>query len=223
MSRPARNIEYAAVLVIWVKCWPYLPIASRQKPPTAWQYCIYQYVLIESMGEHRDNFERTDLRDLADGKKSGVLNENGTWSGVENSQVKGSAVIIYSMGNCPMRMVFSKLSASDGAYQQKATYEVEPSFCFQFEKGWICILDPMDDLLMLHSLTFDGIVENTSSNHDEFVRVAMVIRLLRTERDFYVDTSTMRLTGRTRKQAQSLKLNGPVDNSASDVARGVYT
>jgi hypothetical protein len=44
------------------------------------------------MGEHRDNFERTDLRDLADVKNSGVLNENGTWLGVENSQVKGSAV-----------------------------------------------------------------------------------------------------------------------------------
>jgi hypothetical protein len=204
MSRPARNIEYAAVLIIWVKCWPYLPIASRKKPPTAWQYCIYQYALNKSMGEHRDNFERTDLRDLADVKKSGVLNENGTWSGVENSQVKGSAVIIYSMGNCPMRMVFSKLSASDGPYQQKATYEVEPSFCFQFEKGWICILDPMDDLLMLHSLTFDGIVENTSGKHDEFVRVAMVIRLLRTERDFYVDTSTMRLTGSRGCNAKSL-------------------
>jgi hypothetical protein len=81
----------------------------------------------------------------------------------------------------------------------------------------------MDDLLMLHSLTFDGIIENTSGKHDEFVRVAMVIRLLRTECDFYVDTSTMRLTGRTHKQTQSLEMNGLVDNSASDVARGIYT
>jgi len=63
------------------------------------------------MGEHRDNFVRQDLKDLADPKGDGELNERGTWAGVENSQVKGSAVIVYLMGNCPMRMIFSKLSA----------------------------------------------------------------------------------------------------------------
>jgi hypothetical protein len=221
MSRPSTNIEYAAVLVIWVKCWPYLPIASRQKPPTAWQYCIYQHVLNKYMGEHRDNFVRQDLKDLADPKGDGELNERGTWAGVENSQVKGSAVIVYSMGNCPMRMIFSKLSARDGAYQEKSTYEIEPTFCFQFENGWICILDPIDDLLMMHSMTFEGIKESTEGNPNEFVRVAMVIRLLQTVREFYVDTSTMRLAGKTLKQ--HLELDGPVDDSPSDVARGVDT
>jgi hypothetical protein len=173
------------------------------------------------MGEHRDNFVRQDLKDLADPKGDGELNERGTWAGVENSQVKGSAVIVYSMGNCPMKMTFSKLSARDGAYQEKSTYEIEPTFCFQFESGWICILDPIDDLLMMHSMTFEGIKESTEGNPNEFVRVAMVIRLLQTVREFYVDTSTMRLAGKTLKQ--HLELDGPVDDSPSDVARGVDT
>jgi hypothetical protein len=53
MSRPLTNVEYAAMLVIWMKCWPYLPKGSRKHTPTACQYCIYQYVLDKHMGEHR--------------------------------------------------------------------------------------------------------------------------------------------------------------------------
>jgi hypothetical protein len=67
----------------------------------------------------------------------------------------------------------------------------------------------------------EGIKESTEGNPNEFVRVAMVIRLLQTVREFYVDTSTMRLAGKTLKQ--HLELDGPVDDSPSDVARGVDT
>jgi hypothetical protein len=118
MSRPLTNVEYAAMLVIWMKCWPYLLKGSRKHAPTACQYCIYQYVLNKHMGEQRDNFEREDLRLLANDENA-ELPEHGTWAGVHNSQVKGSAVIVYSMGNCLMMMVFSKLSVNGGAYQEK--------------------------------------------------------------------------------------------------------
>jgi len=146
------------------------------------------------MGKHRDNFHRPDLKLLADSKNA-KLQENGKWVGVKNSQVKGSAVIVYSMGNSPMKMVFSRLSPGGGAYQEKSEYEVEPTFCFRFEKGWICILDCIDDLLMMHSMTFEDI--NVSGNPDECV--AMVIRLLDTVGQFYTDTATMRLSGESLK------------------------
>jgi hypothetical protein len=62
------------------------------------------------MGKHRDNFHRPDLKLLADNKKA-KLPEKGTWA---------SAVIVYSMGkNCPMKMMFSRLSPGGGAYQKK--------------------------------------------------------------------------------------------------------
>ena len=35
MTRPMTNLEYAAVMSIWWKCWPYLPIHSRRRGPTA--------------------------------------------------------------------------------------------------------------------------------------------------------------------------------------------
>ena len=216
MSRPLTNVEYAAMLVIWMKCWPYLPKESRKHTPTACQYCIYQYVLDKHMGEHRDNFDREDLRLLANDENA-ELPEDGTWAGVHNSQVKGTAVIVYSMGNCPMMMVFSKLSVKDGAYQVKDMYEVEPTFCFRFEKGWICILDCIDDLLMLHSMKFEGVEEcKTSGNRDEFMHVAMVIWLLRTKGQFYTDTSTLRLTGKSLKYASE-------QHTPSGVSTSVYT
>ena len=215
MSRPLSNMEYAAMLIIWMKCWPYLPRVSRKHPPTACQYCIYQRVLQKYMGFHRDNFVRQDLMDLAD-EKNGEIGEGETWAGVPNSQVRGSAVIVYSMGNCPMKMIFKKMSARAGADQKKDVYEVEPTFCFRFEKGWICILDCIDDLLMLHSMTFVGVKTCTVENRDEWVRVAMVIRLLETEREFYSDTSTMRLDG------ECMKHEGK-DKTTSDVCRSVFT
>lgn len=167
MSRPMTNLEFAAILLIWMKSWPYLPEASRKYTPTVCQYCIYHKVMNKSMGRHRDNFEKSDLEELA--YETGTLREGGKWCGVENSQVKGSAVLVYTMGNCPMKMVFRKLSKKGGATQDKDMYEIEPRFCFRFKNGWISILDPIDDLLMLHSVVFEGKREcTTPGNPNEF-------------------------------------------------------
>jgi hypothetical protein len=212
MTRPMTNLEYAGVMIIWRKCWPYLPVQSRRRAPTAIQYCVYQEVLQKKMGRHRDNFFRTDLKLLSE-KEKAVLKEDGKWVGVKNSQVMGSAVIVYSMGNRPMKMLFWRLSLGGGAYQKKEQYEVEPMFSFRFEKGWICILDCIDDLLMLHSVTFEDTDE--SENPDEGVRVAMVMRLLDTVGQFYTDTATMRLSG------ESLEY-GRDSNVPSGVCRNLF-
>jgi hypothetical protein len=115
-----------------------------------------------------------------------------------------------------MKMVFSKMSASGDANQRKPMYEVEPSFCFKVERGWVCILDCIDDLLMLHSMVFSHDTDETGCDRDGSVRVAMVIRLLSTVGEFYTDTSTMRLTG------ESLKYRGEHD-VVHEVCRDVYT
>ena len=195
--RPATNEEYAAVCVIWREAWPYLTLESRKSPPTGWQYCVYHNVLQKHMGYHRDNFFRTDLKELA--YESGSLGAEGKWCGVENSQVRGSCVIIYSMGNCPMNMILKVLSTRGGAYQEKRDYVVAPTFTIPFEKGHICVWDGLDDLLMLHGLEFDGI--RLVDNKNELVRIALVIRHLKTIREFYTDTSTIRLTGESLKFA----------------------
>ena len=54
--------------------------------------------------------------------------------------------------------------------------------------GWITVMDPMDDLLMLHSVVFDEDVEEQPDHY----RIAWVYRNLHVKKDFYVETSTIR-------------------------------
>jgi hypothetical protein len=63
-------------------------------------------------------------------------------------------------------------------------------------KKWVHMID---DLLTLHSLDFVGV--KTGENTDDWVHVAMVIRILKTRAQFYTDTSTMRLTGKLLRSA----------------------
>lgn len=217
-SRPATNGQLAAVLFIWRLVWPYLTKQSRMYPPNAWQYCIYQQILRKHMGKHRDNFCKKNLEDLAElGKSAPPMNEGAKWSGVENSQMTGTSVIVYTMGNCPMKMVFSCLNprADGGAGQAKQYYTVCPSFTMKLSNGCICVLDVIDDLLMYHSLEFEGVLEEDNAN--KLVRVAMVIRRLGTMREFYADTSTIRLTG------ESLKYAGKTNCAPSQVRRDSST
>jgi hypothetical protein len=196
MCRPATNEEYGAVMEIWRMAWPYLTKQSRMFPPTAWQYCVYQHLLGKKMGLHRDNFDRKHLKDLSElgvNSDNYKFGEGSTWDGVQNSQMTGSCVIVYTMGNCPMKMVFSALSANGGAYRSKQYYEVCPTFCMRLERGWICVLDSIDDLLMMHGVIFEGVLEREDAS--KLVRVAMVIRRLDTIGEFYTDTSTLRLSG----------------------------
>jgi hypothetical protein len=62
MTWPMTNLEYAAVMIIWLKCWPYLPIHSRRHGPTAIQYCAYQRVLQKQMGKLGCKFRRNSDR-----------------------------------------------------------------------------------------------------------------------------------------------------------------
>lgn len=73
----------------------------------------------------------------------------------------------------------------------------------------------IDDLLTLHSLDFVGV--KTGENTDDWVHVAMVIRILKTRAQFYTDTSTMRLTGKLLRSAD--KNTG----EPSCVDRGVHS
>ena len=194
MSRPATNGELAIVLHIWRCVWPLLRKPSRQFPPNAWQIIVYQRLLHRKMGPHRDNFSRNSLKDISEGKCA--FKKPKKWSGVENSQMDGSCVIIYSFGNSPMRMVFMTLGPDGDAFQEKKKYEVSPTFSFQFCEGYICILDCIDDMLMYHSLDFVGV--KTEGTPGTMVRAAMVIRRLNNVQDFFADTSTIRLTNETK-------------------------
>ena len=212
MVRPATNGELAIVLEIWKVCWGLLREPSRRAPPNAWQYVVYQKILGRKMGLHRDNYSRGSLRDMAKG--GSPYNNSQKWSGVKNSQVYGSCVIVYSFGNCPMKMVFSCLSRRGGPYQKKNLYEVKPSFCFQFCQGYVCVLDCIDDILMMHGLSFVGV--RVQGNQNRLVRAALVMRRLDNLQEFYAHTSTIRLNNETKRyEASGVAAREPIRRKRS--------
>lgn len=138
--RPATNGELAIVLEIWEMCWGLLREPSRRAPPNAWQYVVYQKILGRKMGLHRDNFSRGSLKSMSEG--GSPYNVDQKWSGVKNSQVYGTCVIVYSFGNCPMKMVFKCLSKG-GLIKRKACMRSTLPTAFNFVKGtpvfWIAL------------------------------------------------------------------------------------
>ena len=91
-----------------------------------------------------------------------------------------------------MNMVFSCLNPSiDDVCQDRKFYQRKPTLSFKFGVGYICILDCIDDMIMLHEMTFEGLI--LDGDDKKLVRVAMVIRTLDCVQEFYTDTSTLRL------------------------------
>ena len=166
------------------------------------------------MGPHRDNFDRNSLKNLEQGR---CPYNPEAHAYMKNSQTYGSSVIIYSFGNCPMRMIFRVLNVGGGAYQQKQMYEICPTFCFQFRQGYICILDPIDDIFMLHELKFEGV--RSKGDTKTMVRSAMVMRWLENMQEFYADTSTIRLTDETLKFGN----RGPASAEPIWIRRNAWT
>ena len=67
----------------------------------------------------------------------------------------------------------------------------------KMEDGWITVMDPIDDLLMLHSVVFD----EDDGQPDDY-RIAWEYRNLRVSKDFYVETSTIRRDKRMMQTAE---------------------
>jgi hypothetical protein len=107
-------------------------------------------------------------------------------------------------GNCPMKFVFKYASIGKPITQARTHYVTSPSYQMKMEDGWITVMDPVDDMLMLHSVVF----EKDNGEPDDY-RIAWVYRNLKVEKDFYVETSTIRRDNRMMKTvAKKVKLEG---------------
>ena len=148
------------------------------------------------MGGHKDNFGGTAMKRLCDGDTPFI--NGATVGGCENSQVMGSSVMTFTRGNCPMTFMFKYASLGKPVTQAKSNYVTFPSYQMRMKEGWITVMDPIDDLLMLHSVVFD-----------EDDGLPDVYRNLNVSNDFYVDTSTIRRDKRMMKTVEKkVKLEG---------------
>lgn len=199
MCRPTRRIENCMLVLSWLITWPYLSEESRRCPPNGGQLVIYHKKLKRRMGRHRDNSNTKCLQNVLLGNDP--IPDNRSYSGVQNSQVTGTNVLIYTLGNAPMMMEFSYPDPNNGLGQKRCKYIRWSCKSFRCGSGCIAVLDPLDDLLFCHEIKFmnlklerllyvDG---NSNIIQDIKWRGALVMRWLSNRQEFFKDTSTMRL------------------------------
>eukprot|EP00956_Cyclotella_meneghiniana_P004182 scaffold5121_cov40-Cyclotella_meneghiniana.AAC.1 len=205
------KLEYAQGLKVWTKAWPALSSESRRCPPNGCQFLMYHRRFNRKMGKHRDNNRGNVILNLVNGSKM-PWGENSRVGGSENSQVRGSSVMIFSRGR-PMTLTLSYASPEREVTQQSKYYITSPSFQMRMEDGWITVLDMIDDTLMVHSVDWPEDDESGSDDETD-VRMAWVYRWLCVTHDYYTLGCTVRRTKEMMKTCERI-----VDNAGDYLDR----
>jgi hypothetical protein len=110
--------------------------------------------------------------------------------------IPGSNVYVYTTGNASMKMTFLYPNPRKGVGQKTRGYKTFECFSMMCGDGHLTILDPLDDVLGTHGLTFDDLtlesVETKQDNNcgtDMRWRVAFVMRRLENLEEYFVDSS----------------------------------
>ena len=136
--------------------------------------------------------------------------ENPKVGGSENSQVRGSSVMIFTRGR-PMTMTLRYTSPDREVTQQTRHYITSPIFQIRMEDGWITVLDVIDDMLMVHSVDWD---DCDGEARETDVRFAWVYRWLQVTHDYYTQGCTVR---RTKEMMKTCKRD--IDETNRDLER----
>ena len=107
------------------------------------------------MGLHWDNYSVDAINCMMEGKNPMTVT---TRNGIKNSQVHGTSTIIFTLGNCPMNIVFGYPNLAKGGLRQKVSkYVSSSSFKCEMAPGYITVIDMLDDLRMCHGVTFKAV------------------------------------------------------------------
>ena len=152
--------------------WP-LPYPSQVCPPTGCQLMAYLTVFDSNIGRHRDNG-----LEPPDGQHCRLGN-----SVDENSQIRGSSVIVYTAGP-PMTFALSAPPRGMMPWEAgKLEYEIQTSLTVTLGEGTLYVLDPRDDENYCHEAWFEPCIIARGAD----VRRAYVFRWLSKRRLFYAD------------------------------------
>ena len=177
------KIECLQMLLIWRAVWPLLSGVSRRSPPNSCQQLNYTRVGERNMkmGGHRDNNDPKVIERLVNGQQDPKWR---TVRGRARVRVKrGSSVVVFTRCNKPMTLTFMYASLDGSITQETKHYVTSPSYKMQLGDWTISVLDPIDDMLMLHSVDWADDVEASETDW----RVAYVYRWLEEARDYYAE------------------------------------
>jgi hypothetical protein len=150
---------------LWRVAWPYLTDVCRLRPPVHCELLCYYTLFNSCIGRHRDNFSPSDLAEYFASGKDPML-------GAQRSQLAGSHVLIWSVGDAPMTLHLS-FPTSIAAAGNVKEYVKHPKLSFQLCGGTLFVFAPLDDLFYCHECRFSA----TTPGH----RFAFVYRWLRTD------------------------------------------
>jgi hypothetical protein len=197
------------MLECYMDSFPFLTELSRELPPNWMQICVYTALNETSMGRHRDNYTKMGLQRMKRGLDPG--DPNATYLGVKNSQVHGTNVLVYTVGNAPMKMVFAFPDPSKGSSQNVSDYIEIDCYSMECGDGHLTVLDPMDDVFGQHGLDFENLelvaVKEKGTGTDLRHRYAIVMRHCENVEEFFMDTATIRLVDRILKALESSQAN----------------
>ena len=157
----------------WRRAWSYLSPISQVCPPTGCQLLAYHTLFGSTINRHRDNGLL-----VPGGKHSRLGNSED-----ENSQIRGSSVLVFSRG---APMTFALSSPPSGKLPWTVTkdeYEIQPALTLSLEDGTLYVLDPRDDENHCHEAWFESDIIARGAH----VRCAYVFRWLSKQHVFYVD------------------------------------
>ncbi len=83
---------------------------------------------------------------------------------------------------------------------KRETYETNPKHQFTCGNMTISVLDPIDDLMMTHGVTF---LYKKADDVNSWYRIGYCFRWLSSFKDFYVDSCTMRLDAKLVSKKRS--------------------
>jgi hypothetical protein len=162
-------------LHLWYAAFSNLSAISRVCPPTSCQLLIYHSYFAGKMGFHRDvKIPGVDMNN-----PKGYCQDN-------NSQIRGSSVLIYTVGD-PMLFSFKKSTAeSKGTKAAKKESDAEKNkiISVSLNDGDLLVLDPRDDETYTHATRFES---KNNPNKELHVRMAFVYRWVSNVQPFWVD------------------------------------
>ena len=233
--------------------------ASMHSPPNACQVLFYYGAFVPHLSRHKDNFTvreflevmrhcfmpqpeglhegdvrepRVDVEKLvADAKRKIASGEcAGTpQSGSANSQLIGSDVLVYSMGNVDMDFRLCFPPKGDRLEASLREYDITPSYTFPLGPGTVFVFRGLDDFLFAHETSMDYQIDwypkvNPSRNPQHFYRIAFVYRWLELQRDFFAETDCMKVPREMRdrqKEKEAAERRGKAKRK-SDELRGPF-
>jgi hypothetical protein len=169
-SRPIPVELYEFGEYLWKRLYSRLSPVSQCCPPTAVQVLHYSEKFDAKMAPHKDNGIREDVNGLQSRMSTDPI---------LNSQIVGSSVITYSIGDA---MEFGLLKGDAGYRSSQKNHKWVPEGTVTLEDGSAFVLDPQDDENYMHAAKFKKGGKGTPKDR---IRSVLVFRWLSCRASFY--------------------------------------